>query len=75
MWFPPELWRLIKNYLLGKKYLIIKFNNVLTNLPKQNKYIFTSYIYLKNLSFFIQFEKVPYNTKNPVKNIMIYSRL
>ena len=33
-WFPPELWRQIKNYQLGQEYWKQKFNYVIADLPK-----------------------------------------
>ena len=34
MWFPPELWREIKNYALGTEYWKRRFTHVLSTLPK-----------------------------------------
>jgi len=45
MWFPLELWRIIKNYQLGKKYWMNKFSKVLEELPKREAFIYTSYVY------------------------------
>ena len=33
MWFPPELWRIIKNYLLGKEYWRRKLLLILNTIP------------------------------------------
>ena len=58
MWFPLELWRIIKNYQLGKKYWMNKFSKVLEELPKRQAFIYTSYVYKNNkIRFFKQFEK------------------
>tara|TARA_B100000686_G_scaffold336078_1_gene405508 strand:- start:3750 stop:3986 length:237 start_codon:yes stop_codon:yes gene_type:complete len=37
MWFPEELWRIIKNYQLGQNYWKRKFTFVLQQLPKSKK--------------------------------------
>lgn len=69
MWFPFELWRIIKNYQLGKKYWMIKFSKVLEELPKRELFIYTSYVYKNNkIRFFKQFEKT-----SKIEIIKVYS--
>ena len=58
MWFPLELWRIIKIYQLGKKYWMNKFSKVLEEIPKKENFIYTSYVYKNNkIRFFKRFEK------------------
>ena len=69
MWFPLELWRIIKNYQLGKKYWMNKFSKVLEELPKREAFIYTSHIYKNNkIRFFKQFEKT-----SKIGTIKVYS--
>jgi len=35
MWFPTELWRIIKNFMLGKKYWMIKYKTIINDIPKK----------------------------------------
>ena len=74
MWFPKELWRIIKNYQLGKEYWIRIFRqHVLTNLPKIHKFSYEVYTSAtKSIRFIKEIEKTPF-LKKPREITIIYS--
>ena len=74
MWFPEELWRIIKNYMLGKEFWIKKMRiKVLTLIPKPTKsfVIYTSAT--QKIRFLKTVEKIEYFSRS--YTIVIYSIL
>lgn len=65
-WIPPELWRIVKNFLLSKKYWMRKFNTVLSSIPSPKKITPTLYTSATQLIRFTKtFERHLYFFKRP----------
>ncbi len=74
MWFPDELWRIIKNYQLGQEHWLRKFRkNVLVQLPKPHCFSYCVYSSAKRpIRFMKNIERTPF-LKNPRESTVIYS--
>ena len=67
MWFPPELWRIIKNYLLGKEYWQRKLLIILATLPKPSPFSYVVYSSaMAPIQFYKTFERSPF-FKHPAR--------
>ena len=75
MWFPIELWKIIKNYQLGQKYWKRRMDIVLNNIPKPINFSYKIHTSAtKKIRFTKEIQTAPF-FKNPREVMMIYSIL